>query len=123
MIKVTYCLRRLPHLSREAFQRYWLEVHGPLVKKHAAALRVRRYIQHHTGDHAANETIRKVRKAPEAYDGVAELWWDSMADYEAAFSSTAGKTAGKALFEDEREFIDWQRSPLWIGEEKILIDG
>ncbi|HBT35125.1 MAG TPA: EthD family reductase, partial [Hyphomonas sp.] len=23
MIKLTFCLRRLPHLSREEFQRYW----------------------------------------------------------------------------------------------------
>ncbi len=123
MIKVTYCLRRLSHLSREAFQRYWLEVHGPLVKKHAPALRVRRYVQHHTSGDALNETIRTLRGAPEAYDGLAELWWDSREDYDQTFSSPEGKVASKALFDDGREFIDWSRSPLCIGEEKILIDG
>ena len=37
MIKLVFCLRRLPHLSREAFQRYWLDSHGPLVRKLAHA--------------------------------------------------------------------------------------
>ena len=32
MIKLTFCLVRLPHLSREAFQRYWFETHAPLVE-------------------------------------------------------------------------------------------
>ena len=38
MIKLTFCLRRLPHLSREEFQRYWREQHAPLVAKHAKTL-------------------------------------------------------------------------------------
>ncbi len=42
MIKLVYCLRRLPNLSREEFQRYWLETHGPLVRSRAQALRIRR---------------------------------------------------------------------------------
>lgn len=48
MVKMVYCLRRLSHLSREEFQRYWREKHGPLVQKHAATLRIRRYVQVHT---------------------------------------------------------------------------
>ncbi|MFT5776135.1 EthD domain-containing protein, partial [Hyphomonas sp.] len=30
MIKLSFCLRRLPHLSREDFQTYWREQHAPL---------------------------------------------------------------------------------------------
>ena len=37
MIRLVYCLTRRPHLSREAFLRRWREVHGPLVREHAAA--------------------------------------------------------------------------------------
>jgi hypothetical protein len=33
MVKLVFCARRLPHLSRAEFQRYWFENHGPLVKK------------------------------------------------------------------------------------------
>ena len=44
MIKLVFCLRRLPQLSREEFQRYWFERHAPLVRSHAAALKIRRYV-------------------------------------------------------------------------------
>ncbi|HEY5625473.1 MAG TPA: EthD domain-containing protein [Dehalococcoidia bacterium] len=29
MIKLVYCLRRLPELTREEFQRYWRQNHAP----------------------------------------------------------------------------------------------
>ena len=38
MIKLVFCLRRLPHLSRKEFQRRWREEHGLLVQQHAADL-------------------------------------------------------------------------------------
>ena len=120
MIKLSFCLHRLPHLSREAFQAYWLETHAPLVKSHQKALRIRRYVQTHALTTELNDMIRAGRSAPEMYDGVAELWWDSFADLEAATSSPEGQAAGLALLEDERKFIDLARSPLWFGEEKRI---
>ncbi len=45
MIKLIFCVRRLSHLSRDAFQQYWRETHGPLVRRHAAVL----VIQLHAG--------------------------------------------------------------------------
>ena len=41
MVKLTFTLRRLPHLSREEFQRYWREQHAPLVEKHREVLGIR----------------------------------------------------------------------------------
>jgi uncharacterized protein (TIGR02118 family) len=123
MIKLVFCLKRLPHLSREAFLDYWLNTHGPLVRQHAAAMNVLRYVQHHNRDDPANELIRSVRGAPEPFDGVAELWWESKAAMEGAFSSPEGRAAGKALLEDEKKFIDLAQSPLWIGEENTIIGG
>jgi len=120
MIKLSFCLHRLPHLSREAFQAYWLETHAPLVQKHQKALRIRRYVQTHALTTELNDMIRAGRSAPAMYDGVAELWWDSFADLEAATSSPEGQAAGLALLEDERKFIDLARSPLWFGEEKRI---
>ena len=76
MIKLTFCLHRLPGLSREAFQKYWYENHAPLVAKNREVLRIRRYIQLHSVTHSANDGIRTTRKGPEMYDGVAELWWE-----------------------------------------------
>lgn len=123
MIKLVFCARRLPHLSRDAFQRYWRETHGPLVRKHAETLRIRRYVQVHTLDHPVNETLREGRGAPEAYDGVAELWWDSLDDLLAGVSSPDGRQAGLELYDDEKRFIDHGSSPLWLAAEQPIIDG
>ena len=121
MIKLTFCLRRLSSLTREEFQRYWLETHGPLVRKHAEALRVRRYVQLHTLDESINASIRDSRGGPEAYDGVAELWWDSAAELAAGTASEEGREAGRLLLEDEKRFIDLANSPLFFGDEKTLV--
>ena len=89
MIKLTFCLHRLPSLSRDEFQRYWREQHAPLVAHHAATLRIRRYVQTHSlpdGD-PVNAGLRASRGGPEDYDGVAELWWDSLDDLAAATAS------------------------------------
>jgi hypothetical protein len=42
-------------------------------------------------------------------------------DFAAAYSSEAGQTAGAELLEDEQRFIDLSRSPLWFGEENVVI--
>lgn len=121
MIKLSFCLHRLPELSREEFQRYWFDSHAPLVRKHADTLRIRRYTQLHTIDHATNQALRASRGGPEEYDGVAELWWDSLEDMQDAMSTPEGAQAGLELLEDERRFIDLTRSPLWLGEEKPVV--
>ncbi len=123
MIKLVYCLRRLPNLSREEFQRYWLETHGALVRERAQALRIRRYIQVHTLEGSINDALRESRDALEAYDGVAELWWESVEDFAAATASPEGRKAGEELLEDERRFIDMERSALWVAQEHAIVEG
>jgi uncharacterized protein (TIGR02118 family) len=120
MIKLTFCLHRLPHLSREDFQAYWLDKHAPLVASFKEVLRIRRYVQTHSGSDAMNAGIGASRNAPPMYDGVAELWWDSFEDIVANPHPEAA-AAGAALLEDERKFIDLARSPLWFGEEKVIV--
>src|SRR5262245_3028371 len=121
MVKLVFCLKRLPHLSLAEFQRYWREVHAPLVRSHAQALRIRRYIQLHTVDDPINAALRAGRGGPEAFDGVAELWWDSLDDLREAVASEAGQHAGLELLEDEKRFIDLARSPLWLGDEVPIL--
>lgn len=122
MVKLVFCLKRLPELSLADFQRYWLETHGPLVRRHAATLRIKRYIQVHTLDSPVNEAMRAGRGAGEPYDGVAELWWDSVQDLAGATASPEGRAASRELFEDERRFIDFSRSAVWVGEEHSILD-
>ena len=121
MIKLTFCLIRLPHLTREAFQDYWLNKHGPLVKSHQQTLGIRRYVQLHSADPAVSVDIRQSRGGPDQYDGVAQLWWDSFDDLAKRLTDPRGIEAGRQLLEDEQKFIDLPRSPLWWGEEKVII--
>ena len=120
MIKLTFCLHRLPRFTRETFQAYWSERHAPLVSKHRHVLRIRRYVQVHSVPEATSEAIRAVREAPQSYDGVALLWWDSLEDLAAAMDNPKAVEAGKELLEDERKFIDLKRSPLWFGRETVI---
>ena len=121
MVKLIFPLRRLGKLSREQFQKYWFETHGPLVRKHAQALRIRRYVQVHTLDDPINGLLKQGRNGQEPYDGVAELWWDSREDMEKAFTTAEGRTAAQELLEDEKNFIDLPRSSLWIANERPVI--
>ncbi len=121
MVKLVFALRRLPHLTRDQFQRYWLEQHGPLVRSYAEVLGIRRYVQTHTLPDELQAALRASRGAPEPYDGVAELWYDSLEAIATAVITDQGRAAAIALLEDERRFIDHERSPLWFGEKRELI--
>jgi uncharacterized protein (TIGR02118 family) len=121
MVKLVFCLTRLPHLSRDEFQHYWRQRHGPLVRESAKALGIRRYVQVHTLDTPVNDALRRGRGGPDAYDGVAELWFDSLEALAAAGGTPEGKAAGRRLVEDERTFIDLARSPVLIAEEHPIV--
>ncbi len=123
MVKLLFCCRRLAHLSRAEFQRYWRGTHGPLVARHAGVLRIKRYVQTHTLDDPTNAVLAASRGAPEEFDGVAELWWESVADLAAATGTAEGRAAAQALYEDERRFIDHARSPIWLAEEHPVVEG
>jgi len=121
MIKLTFCLVRKPGLTREAFQRYWRETHGPLVASVAEALQIRRYVQLHSLPPEASTALRASRSGPEGYDGVAELWFDSLEALAANGRRPEAQAASALLLEDERRFIDLARSPLWWGEERAVV--
>jgi uncharacterized protein (TIGR02118 family) len=122
MIKLVFTLRRREGMTREDFQRYWREKHAPLVQRHAATLHIRRYVQVHLHETELNEAVAAQRGSqPQFYDGVAELWWDSPEDLAAVFSSEVALAAAQELLEDEQRFIDLPNSPLWLGEENVVV--
>ena len=122
MIKLVFTIRRREGMTREEFQRYWREQHAPLVTRHAETLRIRRYVQTHARETALDAVMAGARGSePGVYDGVAELWWDSLEDLAAAASSDAGQAAAAELVEDEARFIDLPHSPIWLGEEHEVI--
>ena len=121
MIKLTFCLTRLPQLSREQFQHYWFETHAPLVASVAETLKIRRYVQLHTLPAETHSAIRASREAPEEFDGVAELWFDSLESLLENGQRAEAQAAAALLLEDEKRFIDLPKSPLWWGEEKVVV--
>ena len=122
MIKLVFTLRRREGMTREEFQRYWREEHAPLIQRHAGTLHIRRYVQVHLRETALDEAISAPRGCqPRFYDGIAELWWDSLEDLTAALTTDAGQAAAAELLEDEQRFIDLPNSPLWLGEENVVI--
>jgi hypothetical protein len=65
--------------------------------------------------------IESRRGQLDPFDGVAELWWDSVEDLVEAGSSTEGQIAGRALLRDEQTFIDLPNSPLFFSNEHLVI--
>ncbi|MGI9597042.1 MAG: EthD domain-containing protein [Acidimicrobiales bacterium] len=121
MIKLTFCLRRRPDLTREEFQAYWLGTHAGLVAERAETLRVRRYVQLHTEDLPGLHQAFQARNggAPEPYDGIAELWFDSVDDIGGGDDAVA--RAAAELLADERNFIDLENSPMWLATEHEIV--
>ena len=74
MIKIMFCLRRLPTLTREQFQDYWRNKHAPLVMARAKLLGIHRYVQCHTQADATFARFSASRGGHPAFDGIAEIW-------------------------------------------------
>ncbi len=120
MFKISFFIRRKPGLTRDDFQEHWRNHHAALIKKHAAAFGIRRYVQTHAIPHPKNEPSEVF---PEPFDGVAELWFESPERLALWFDNATpeSKAAGKEIRADERTFIDRARSPFVIGEEIPII--
>ena len=123
MIKLSYLMRRLPHLSREEFQTYWREKHPSAVGPEAIpTLGVKRYVQVLTLDTDARDLVVGPRKGlVEPFDGIAELWVDSIEALERDWSTDQAKEFIQAFFEDEQNFIDWSRSTILVSKENVVM--
>ena len=120
MIKLVMCLHRRSDITREQFQDYWLNKHGPFFQKNAANMRAKRYVQSHTIDTPVNEGMRSSRGMLAECDGVAEVWFESEEDLVEAMSSPEGQTLGAALLEDEGNFVDHSKSSAFLVREHEL---
>ena len=121
MVKLVFVIRRRAELSPEEFHRYWLEEHGPLARRLLESLGARRYVQTHTTGGELNAALAAPRGTAEAYDGVAEIWWDSLEHLLAAAGSEEGQRANATLTEDEARFIDFERSSIFVTEEHVIL--
>jgi len=77
LTKIMILLKRQKHLSLEEFKNWWLGQHKELAAQMPKLKRA--YFNLVQGD----ENI--------LYDGVSELWFDSVADFESAYQSEIGR--------------------------------
>lgn len=121
MIKLVYCVKKRPELGDEEFRDYWLNRHGPLVRELGPPLKVLRYVQSHTLPLELHDMVKATRGLGDIYDGIAELWWESLDAFIDAYSSPEGIEADAALREDEARFIDFAASCIFFTEEHAVI--
>jgi uncharacterized protein (TIGR02118 family) len=123
MLKLIMCVRRLPELTREEFDRHWRDKHAPLVRRHSAVLGIRKYIQTIPLPNPVAQTSLQSGRGTEPvdFDGCAELWWDDLESHLAARKTPEGLRALQKLIEDERRFVDLSRSQLWYGQERTVL--
>ncbi len=122
LVKFYYPIRQLSHLSTEDAQRYWATKHGPLIRRTAAAGHVKRYIQVHRFEDEMEAQWRQMRGTQvEPYIGHAELWFDRAGRAAGADAPERARARELAL-EDERKFIDFARSSMWLAKERVFVD-
>ena len=118
MIKLIMCLHRREDITREAFQDYWLNKHGPFFMKNASTMRAKKYVQSHTINTPLNEGMRSSRGMMPEYDGVAEVWFESEQDLMEAMGTAEFEQLSAELLADEETFIDHARSAAFIVSEQ-----
>lgn len=112
MIKLIVAIRKRADLSVEEFQDHWRHRHAALVKNNPASTRyIRKYIQCHTlpDEYAAGDV---------AFDGTAELWFDSVADKDAFFSDPDYL---RDVSPDEEKFADMSKTVFFVTREEHVI--
>jgi len=108
MIKLVYCITKKAGLTDDQFLDYWRNIHAPLGARIPG---VRRFVQSrrinvpgdkHQGD----------------FDGMVELWFDSVESLLAARQSPEWKISTV----DEVNFIQLTKVAYFVSEEHIVLD-
>ncbi|TFE36485.1 EthD family reductase [Paraburkholderia dipogonis] len=115
-IKFMSFLRPASGFTHESFLEYWRNNHAPLVEDTKPFWnRIRRYVQNHGMPERYRSLSPEGRIAP--YSGVAEIWFDSMEDLEAAFNDSQYLAR---VLPDEGVFIAKPTTRFIIRERKVV---
>tara|TARA_B110000438_G_scaffold278819_1_gene302708 strand:+ start:345 stop:707 length:363 start_codon:yes stop_codon:yes gene_type:complete len=115
-------MRRLPGMSREEFQDYWQNKHPMAAASNASeTLGIKKYVQVLTLSDETHISFQAIRNSEKEFDGVAEIWIDDIETFNKKWKSGRGWETFKAFLEDEKNFVDWEKSVFFIAEEKVLV--
>lgn len=110
MIKLMILVRRNPSLTPDQFRQHLSQVHSRLVRDCPASVQyVRKYVQSYN---------LLGRNDENAFDGAAELWFDSPSDMDRFFSSPDYL---KTVRPDEPRFADLENCIFLVTEETQII--
>ncbi len=112
MIKLIVAIKRNPSMTPTEFHDYWRTEHSEKVRALAASKKyIRKYVQAHTleNEYASGEP---------AFDGTAELWFDSIADKDAFYSDPQYLAE---VNPDEKVFADMTTTLFLVTEEEVVI--
>ncbi len=91
MIKRVTIMTRKPGMSREAFAKYWTEVHAPLLASHPAIKRLtinvtQEFMRFSVRNEDPSDPLRStiVTQTP---DGIVELWFEDRESMEGMYKS------------------------------------
>ena len=119
LVKLYFPLRLRSDLGFDEGQRYWRTQHGPIIRRHARAMGIERYMQVHRIESEIEAQLRASRGTEVApYDGHAEVW----VDRGVARTSADAREGNLRAIEDETRFIDFARSTMWFGKEHVIVD-
>jgi uncharacterized protein (TIGR02118 family) len=107
-VKLIFQLKRKPGWSLADGRKYWIDVHGPIVKKLPG---LRRYVQSHLVDAA-------YAFAEPKWDGVAQLWVD---DAEAMQKLLGAKEFKEGAWLDGEKFLDLSIARSFVAQEHRVI--
>ena len=118
MVKFIAGIKRKPGMTAREFHRYWREAHAPLVQSVPEFFGyVRKYVQSHAVERSSG-TLAGFDIA--TFDGIVELWFDSIEDAEKAF--TAPRYL-ELIRPDEKKFIDLSSAKVVIAEEVAIYES
>ena len=113
MIKFTILLVRKPSLSREAFIDHHKHIHADLFMSVAVVKEtVRRYVQEHA------MPVDLPGLPPLKYDGITELWFDSVDDLARCFSDPEYMAK---IRPDEASFLDLHACDFIVSTENVVL--
>lgn len=111
MVKFSVLIKRRADMTVEEFRSYWAEQHGPLVLSVPEFMRhIRRYVQ----CYPCLDAWAQFPGVEPAYDGIAELWADSLEALQAAFSEPRYL---ELIRPDEARFADLANCHFLVCEE------
>jgi len=108
MIKSIVVAHRKAGMTREEYNKYWLEKHAPLAARLIPG--VRRYVQNH---------LVTIPGMEYEGDGIVEMWYDDVEAWQKSIKYIRSPEA-KVLAEDAANFCDVRAGKSWIVEEHVI---